>query len=178
MGTAVSTRAGFTKSFVEHGIIIGLVSARADLTYQQGLERMFSRRTRYDFYWPAFSHLGEQSVLNKEIYAQGNDVTNVNGIIDNQVFAYQERFAEYRYKPSQITGKFRTSDAGTLDFWHLSQSFSSLPVLNSTFIQENPPMARVIAVNTEPHFLFDAYYKIKSARPMPVYSVPGLIDHF
>lgn len=162
---------GFTKSFTEHCVIIGLVSVRADLTYQQGLNRMFSRQTRYDFYWPALSHIGEQTVLNKEIYAQGTSA-------DDDVFGYQERYAEYRYKPSIITGAMRSSAATPLDAWHLSQEFSSLPTLNDTFIQENPPVDRVIAVQTEPHFIFDSYIRMKCARPMPVYGVPGLIDHF
>jgi hypothetical protein len=152
-------------------VIIGLVSVRADLTYQQGLPRMFSRSTRYDFYWPALSHIGEQAVLNKEIYAQGTAA-------DDNVFGYQERYAEYRYKPSQISGTFRSSAATPLDAWHLSQDFSSLPVLDDTFIQETPPVSRVVAVTTEPEFLFDSYTTMRCARPMPVYGVPGLIDHF
>jgi len=171
MATASITNHGFTKSFTEHCVILGLVSVRADLTYQQGLNRCFSRQTRYDFYWPALSHIGEQAVLNKEIYAQGTSA-------DDDVFGYQERYAEYRYKPSMITGKFRSNDAQTLDSWHLSQEFSSLPGLNSTFIEENPPLDRVIAVPSEPHFIFDSYISMKCARPMPVYSVPGKIDHF
>jgi len=171
MATASLTNHGFTKSFTEHCVILGLVSVRADLTYQQGLNRMFSRQTRYDFYWPALSHIGEQAVLNKEIYADGSAA-------DENVFGYQERYAEYRYKPSMITGKFRSNDAQSLDAWHLSQEFSSLPGLNSTFIEENPPLDRVIAVPSEPHFIFDSYISMKCARPMPVYSVPGKIDHF
>lgn len=170
-GTVSAQGHGFVKSFTEHTLLIGLVNVRADLTYQQGLNRMFSRRTRFDFYWPALSHLGEQSVLNKEIYLDGS-------ANDALVFGYQERFAEYRYKPSQITGKFRSTYTTPLDMWHLSQKFTSLPTLGTTFIQENPPVDRVIAVNTEPHFLLDAYFQYKCARPMPVYSVPGLIDHF
>ena len=170
-GTAISNGIGFTKSFVEHSIIIGLASVRADLNYQQGLNRMFSRRTRWDFFWPALAHLGEQSVLNKEIYAQAD-------ANDDLVFGYQERFAEYRYKPSMITGQFRSTFAQTLDTWHLAQEFSSLPELNNVFIEENPPVNRIIAVTSEPEFLFDAYFDYKCARPMPVYSVPGLIDHF
>jgi len=155
-----------------------MVAVRADLNYQQGLNRMFSRRTRWDFYWPALSHIGEQAVLNREIYAQGDSVTNANGIIDEQVFGYQERFAEYRYKPSVITGQFRSSASTPLDVWHLAQDFATLPVLDDTFIQDNPTVDRVIAVSSEPHFLFDAYFALKCARPMPTYSVPGLIDHF
>lgn len=170
-GLASDNRGGFTKSFVEHCVILGLVNVRADLTYQQGIPRMFSRSTRWDFYWPALAHLGEQAVLNKEIYAQGTDV-------DDEVFGYQERWAEYRYFPSQITGKFRSTDSQSLDVWHLAQKFENLPALNSDFIQDNPPVDRVIAVPSEPQFLFDSYIRLKCARPMPVYSVPGLVDHF
>lgn len=169
--TASFTGHGFTKSFTEHCLLIGLVSARADLNYQQGLNRMFSRRTRYDFYWPSLSHLGEQAVLNKEIMMQ-------NTSADEEVFGYQERYAEYRYKPSQITGKFRSNAAGTLDIWHLAQDFSALPELNADFIVDDPPIDRVVATPTEPHFLFDAYMSLRCTRPMPTYSVPGLIDHF
>jgi len=171
-GTSTLINHGFVKSFVEHCLIIGLVSVRADLNYQQGLNRMFSRSTRFDFYWPALSHIGEQAVLNKEIYAQGTAA-------DNNVFGYQERFAEYRYKPSQISGQFRSNFAQTLDPWHLAQNFSSLPLLNSTFIQENPPVDRIKALDASyPDFLFDSHFNLKCARPMPMYSVPGLIDHF
>lgn len=171
VGTFSHSGIGFNKSFSEHCVLIGLISVRADLNYQQGLNRMFSRRTRYDFYWPALSHIGEQAVLNKEIYAQGTSV-------DDQVFGYQERYAEYRYKPNQITGKLRSNASGTLNLWHLAQNFSSVPVLGDTFVQENPPMSRVIAVNTEPHFIYDSAISLKCARPMPVYSVPGMMDHF
>lgn len=170
-GTASLRNHGFTKSFTEHTIIIGLVSVRADLTYQQGLNRMWSRQTRYDFYWPALAHIGEQAVLNKEIFFQGTTP-------DSNVFGYQERYAEYRYKPSQVTGLFRSDAVASLDSWHLAQDFASLPVLDSTFIQETPPFDRVVAVPTEPDFLFDAYFNLRCARPMPLYGVPGLIDHF
>lgn len=162
---------GFSKSFVEHGYVFGFVNVRADLTYQQGLNRMWSRQGRFDFYWPVLAHLGEQAVLNKEIYAQGNDK-------DDAVFGYQERYAEYRYFPAQITGKFRSTDPHPLDSWHLAQKFESLPTLSSQFIQDSPPVDRVIAVTDEPQFLFDSYIRLKCARPMPVYSVPGLVDHF
>ena len=161
----------FTKSFTEHCCVIGLVAVFADLTYQQGINRFFSKRTRYDYYWPALAHLGEQSILNKEIYAQGNAT-------DDLTFGYQERYAEYRYKPSQITGKFRSNATGTLDSWHLAQNFGSLPALNSSFIEENPPVDRITAVNTEPDLLLDMYFKFKTARPMPTYSVPALLSHF
>ncbi len=162
---------GFMKSFTEHNVIIGLASIRADINYQQGLPRMFSRSTRWDFYWPALSHLGEQAVLNKEIFADGSAE-------DENVFGYQERFAEYRYKPSTVTGKMRSNDPVSLDTWHLAQDFETLPLLNETFIEENPPIDRVIAVTSEPEWLFDAWFQYKCVRPMPTYSVPGMIDHF
>lgn len=170
-GTCSVVNHGFTKSFTEHGIIIGLCCVRADITYQQGLSRMFSRSTRFDFYWPALSHIGEQSVLNKEIYCDGSGN-------DSNVFGYQERSAEYRYKPSMVTGEFRSSYSTPLDAWHLAQNFGSLPTLNSTFIVENAPMSRILASGAVTHFLLDAFFSVKSARPMPVYAVPGLIDHF
>jgi len=173
-GTLHMNNHGFSKSFTEHCIVIGLVCVRADLNYQQGLLRMYSRQTRFDFYWPALSHLGEQAILNKEIYAQGS----VAPTVDAAVFGYQERYAEYRYKPSMITGKFRSNDPQSLDTWHLAQDFGSLPVLGPTFIVENPPVDRVLAVEDEPDILFDAFFKYTCARPMPTYSVPGLIDHF
>lgn len=169
-GTVSFNGHSFTKSFTEHCVLIGLASVRADLTYQQGLNRMWSRQTRFDYYYPALAHLGEQAVLSKEIYVDGTGA-------DNDVFGYQERFAEYRYKPSLITGQFRSNFAQTLDSWHLSQNFSTRPVLSQTFIEENPPIDRVIAVPSEPHFIFDSYFQLKTARPMPTYGVPGLIDH-
>ncbi|NTU74444.1 phage capsid protein, partial [Candidatus Roizmanbacteria bacterium] len=172
IGTVHLNNHGFTSSFTEHCIIIGLVSVRADLTYQQGLNRMWSRRTRFDYYWPALSQIGEQTVLQKEIFADGNPAN------DDKVFGYQERYAEYRYKPSQITGLLRSSAATPLDSWHLSQNFATAPVLDTTFIIENPPLDRCIAVPSEPHFIFDSYINMKCARPMPTYGVPGLIDHF
>ncbi|WNK14710.1 MAG: major capsid protein [Microvirus sp.] len=172
-GTAMVSGHGFTKSFTEHTIIIGLCSVRADLNYQQGLNKMWMRRTKYDFYWPALSHIGEQVVQNKEIYAQGYLEPT-----DDQPFGYQERFAEYRYKPSIITGEMRSNAAQPLDTWHLAQHFTALPALNQAFIEDNPPIARVIAVPVERHFIMDVYFKLRCARPMPTYGVPGLIDHF
>lgn len=160
-----------SKSFTEHGYIIGLVCVRAALTYQQGLDRMWSRKTRYDFYWPSLAHLGEQAVLNKEIYAQGTSE-------DDDVFGYQERYAEYRYGKNEITGRFRSSYPQSLDVWHLAQKFTSLPTLSKSFIEENVPMDRVVAVPSEPDILFDSLINVKAARPMPLYGVPGLIDHF
>ena len=172
IGTLLS-KSGFTQSFTEHGIIIGLANIRADLNYQQGMRRMWSRRTRYDFYFPAFANLGEQAVLSKEIYCTGDAA-------DDDVFGYQERWAEYRYHPALITGRFRSTAASTLDSWHLAQKFSYRPLLNDTFIAENPPISRVSAVNTSltNQFIFDSFFNIKMARPMPMYSVPGSIDHF
>jgi len=171
-GTALLGNHGFTASFTEHVIIIGLVSVRADLTYQQGINRMWSRSTRYDFYWPALSHIGEQAVLQKEIFASGTPAE------DDVVFGYQERYAEYRYKPSQITGLLRSDAAGTLDSWHLAQDFAVAPTLDNDFIVEDPPVDRCIAVPSQPHFIFDSYFKMHCARPMPVYGVPGMMDHF
>lgn len=170
-GTASGSNHGFTHSFTEHGIILGLVSVQADLNYQQGLERFWSRRTKFDFYWPALSHIGEQAVLNKEIFCDGSPA-------DDQVFGYQERYAEYRYKPSTITGEFRSNFAQSLDTWHLAQDFATLPALNANFIMDHPPIDRTIAVVDEPEFIMDTYVRLRCARPMPVYGVPGMIDHF
>ena len=179
IGVAGANKVGFSKSFVEHGYIIGLVCARADLTYQQGIDRHWSRLTRFDFYWPALAHLGEQAVLNKEIYAQGDEVVDDNGdVVDDNVFGYQERWAEYRYGISKITGKLRSTVSGSLDVWHLSQKFDSLPKLNYQFISENPPVSRVLAVQDEPQFIYDSLVSVNCVRPMPLYSLPGLIDHF
>lgn len=171
---AISRNNGFSASFTEHGYIIGLASVRADLTYQQGLHKMWSRSTRYDFYFPAFAMLGEQAVLNKEIYCDGS-------ANDDNVFGYQERWAEYRHFPSRVSGLMRSTASGTLDGWHLAQRFNTLPTLNSTFITEAPPMDRVLAVGAGAngqHFIMDAFFDNTVARLMPMYSVPGLIDHF
>jgi len=173
-GTVASHGQGFTKSFSEHCLLIGLVCVYADLNYQTGLNRMFSRSTRLDMYWPALANIGEQAVLNKEIYCQGS----ANAAQDAAAFGYQERYAEYRYKPSSITGKMRSHYATPLDYWHLSQKFTGLPTLGATFIAEAPPIDRVVAVNTEPQLFGDFFFDLKCARPMPTYSVPGLIDHF
>jgi hypothetical protein len=170
-GTTGFTGHRFSKSFTEHSVVIGLACVFADLTYQQGLARHFSRQTRWDYYWPSLAHIGEQAVLNKEIYAQGTTA-------DDDVFGYQERYAEYRYKPSQITGQMRSNFAQSLDTWHLAQDFGSLPALNASFIEENPPVDRVTAVADYPNLILDMYFKLKCARPMPTYGVPGLIDHF
>jgi len=172
-GTALAHSHGFSQSFTEHGHVIGLLSVRADLTYQQGVHRMWFRKTRYDYYWPVFSQLGEQAVLNQEIYATGT-------ANDELVFGYQERWAEYRYKPSMITGLLRSTVPQPLDVWHLAQRFTTLPTLNSTFIEENPPIDRIIATTdqTGQQFVCDMLFVNKAARPLPMYSVPGLVDHF
>ena len=161
----------FTKSFTEFGYVIGLINVRADLTYQQGIHRMWTRSDMFDFYWPSFAHLGEQAVLNKEIYAQGT-------ADDDKVFGYQERYAEYRYKPSLITGQFRSTYKETLDVWHLSQKFASLPTLSDQFIQDHPPISRVVAVPSYPHFLLDVKFNLKCIRPMPMFGTPGMMGHF
>lgn len=170
-GISGATRHGFTHSFVEHGYVVGIICARADITYQQGISRMWSRRGIFDFYWPTLAHLGEQTILNQEIYAQGTSA-------DNDVFGYQERYAEYRYHPSQITGKLRSTDSTSLDVWHLAQKFDTLPTLSQDFIEENPPFERVAAIQNEPIFFGDFWFDFKCLRPMPVFGVPGLVDHF
>lgn len=161
----------FTKSFSEFGYVIGLINVRADLTYQQGINRMWLRSDVLDFYWPSFAHLGEQAIENIEIYCQGNDD-------DKKVFGYQERYAEYRYKPSLITGQFRSTYKEPLDIWHLSQKFATLPTLSDEFIQDHPPISRVVAVPSYPHFLLDVKFNLKCIRPMPMYGIPGMMGHF
>lgn len=161
----------FTKSFSEFGYIIGLINVRADLTYQQGVNKMWLRSDVLDFYWPSFAHLGEQAIQNIEIYCQGNDE-------DKKVFGYQERYAEYRYKPSLITGQFRSTYKEPLDIWHLSQKFATLPMLSDEFIQDHPPISRVVAVPSYPHFLLDVKFNLKCIRPMPMYGIPGMMGHF
>lgn len=172
-GTVASRGTGFVKSFTEHCYVLGILNVRADITYQQGLDRLWSRSTRYDFYWPSLAHLGEQSVLSQELYCDGSAT-------DDDVFGYQERWAEYRYKPSKITGQLRSTAASSLDIWHLAEEFGSVPTLNSTFIQsvDGTTIDRVVATPAEPHFTLDSYIKCHCARPMPLYSVPGYIDHF
>ena len=161
----------FTKSFSEFGYVIGLINVRADLTYQQGVNKMWLRSDVLDFYWPSFAHLGEQAIENIEIYCQGNDD-------DKKVFGYQERYAEYRYKPSLITGQVRSTYKESLDIWHLSQMFSSPPTLSDEFIQDHPPISRVVAVPSYPHFLLDVKFNLKCIRPMPMYGIPGMMGHF
>lgn len=161
----------FTKSFSEFGYVIGLINVRADLTYQQGVNKMWLRSDVLDFYWPSFAHLGEQTIQNIEIYCQGNDE-------DKKVFGYQERYAEYRYKPSLVTGQFRSTYKEPLDIWHLSQKFATLPMLSDEFIQDHPPISRVVAVPSYPHFLLDVKFNLKCIRPMPMYGIPGMMGHF
>lgn len=172
VGTGVASGHGFGQSFTEHGVLIGLASVRADLNYQQGLHRMWTRRTRFDFYWPALANLGEQAVLRQEIYCTGVDADDV------VVFGYQERWAEYRHKPNRITGLFRSTTASNIDEWHLAQEFTAAPTLSNTFIQDDPPIDRVIAVASEPHLLFDGLFSVDHARVMPTFSVPGLGGRF
>lgn len=163
----------FTKSFVEHGFIIGLMVARYDHTYQQGLERFWSRKDRFDYYWPVFANLGEQAVLNKEIYAQGNEK-------DDEVFGYQEAWADYRYRPSRVTGEMRSSYAQSLDVWHLADDYAQLPSLSDSWIREDAStINRVLAIsdNVSAQLFCDIYIRCLATRPMPLYSIPGLIDH-
>lgn len=173
MAVSSASGAGFSKSFTEHGFILGIARVRAELSYQQGLARMFSYQTKYDLFWPTFAHLGEQTILNKEIYA-----TDDTAAADTNTFGYQERYAEYRYMPSRVSSKYRSTASGTLDVWHLAQKFTSLPTLGDTFIKEAPPVDRIVAVNTEPQFYADFHFQYRSARPMPVNGVPGYIDRF
>lgn len=175
----------FSKSFVEHGYILGIASVRSDLMYQQGLDRMWSRKTRFDYYWPTLAHLGEQAVLNQEIYFdssyQSQDVDSWRKTANEGVFGYQERYAEYRYKNSLVTGGMRSGVDNSYSAWHLAQQFTQLPALNQSFIEENPPMDRILALGSATkgrQFIFDGFFKLKCVRPMPVYSVPGLVDHF
>lgn len=177
MGTILKQADGFNQAFTEHGHIIGLGMVRADISYQQGLRRMWSRSTRYDFYMPVFAMLGEQAVLNKEIYVTGTAAQ------DNAVFGYQERWAEYRYRPSLITGYFRSTTTPTIDYWHYAQKFTALPVLDNTFITDGSQavVSRSTAVGAAAdgqQFIMDAFFDLKAARLLPMYSVPGLIDHF
>ena len=171
-GTVSGTH-GFTKSFVEHGYVMGLVNVRSDITYSQGIHKKWTRDTRFDFYWPVFSQLSEQAVLNQEIYSQGTSA-------DDDVFGYQERYGEMRYGFSQLTGAMRPTYPSSLESWHLSEEFTSLPTLGETFIASNTggPLDRAIAVPSEPHFIADFHFSLKHARPMPLFGIPGNMDHF
>ncbi|AXL14560.1 major capsid protein [Microviridae sp.] len=171
MGTLSFTGHGFEKSFTEHCVILGFISARADMTYQNGINKMWSRQIRYDYYFPTLAHIGEQAVLSQEIFTDGTSD-------DELVFGYQERYAEYRYKPSIVTSLMRSQSIQSLDAWHLAQDFLTRPFLSSSFIEENPPIDRVIAVPGQPHFILDTFFELTCARPMPVHSIPGMIDHF
>lgn len=167
------THHDFRKSFVEHGFVIGLMVARYDHTYQQGLERFWSRKDRFDYYWPVFANIGEQAVKNKELYAQGTAE-------DDEVFGYQEAWADYRYKPNHVTGEMRSQSTQSLDIWHLGDDYDSLPALSDAWIREDKSnIDRVIAVTSAitHQFFADIYVHCRSVRPMPMYSVPGLIDH-
>ena len=172
MATVSGRKRAFNKSFTEHGFIIGIASVYADLTYQQGLNRFWQRETRVDHYWPVFAHLGEQEIFNSEIYAQGDDA------VDKQVFGYQERYAEYRYHPNRISGEFRSDATASLDVWHYAEDFSALPVLNGAFIENNAPVKRNSAVQSEPDIIADFYFGLECVRPMPLYGTPGFVDHF
>lgn len=166
----------FKYAATEHGYIIGLANVRTQLTYQQGLRRHWSRRTRYDYYFPAFAHLGEQAVLNKEIFATG-------ATPDNDVFGYQERWAEYRYTPNEVCGLFRSKVTGSIDIWHYAEEFATLPALNNTFIADPSAavLERSMAVGEAAggqQILMDMLYRVHATRPMPTYSDPGYIDRF
>lgn len=172
----------FTRSFTEHGFIIGVCVARYEHTYQQGIERMWSRKNRFDYFFPIFSNLGEQQIKNKEIYAQGSDIINsdTNVAYDEEVFGYQEAWAEYRYKPNRVSGEMRSNYAQSLDSWHLADDYSTLPSLSADWIKEDPTnVDRIIAVSEQlaDQIFGDFYINDIATRPMPVYSIPGLIDH-
>lgn len=161
----------FTKSFTEHEIIIGLACVRTENTYQQGIERMWSRKHRFDFYFPSFANLGEQAILNKEIYAQGTSE-------DEEAFGYQEAWAEMRYKPSRVSGAMRSNYEQPLDAFHYADFYTEPPRLSSAWIDESANnVKRTLAVQNEDQFIADFYFKLQMARPMPIYSIPGLIDH-
>ena len=173
MSQTTDSNHDFMKSFTEHGYIIGVMVARYDHTYQQGIERHWSRKTRFDYYWPVFANIGEQAVLNKEIFAQGTAK-------DNEVFGYQEAWSDYRYKPNRVTGEMRSAYEQSLDVWHLADDYASLPSLSDSWIREDKnTVDRVLAVkSTVSDQLFaDIYVSNRATRPMPMYSVPGLIDH-
>lgn len=167
-------KSAFTKSFEEHGFVIGVCCVRHDHTYQQGLERMFSRKNKLDYYFPVFANLGEQAVLKKELYAQGTKT-------DNEAFGYQECWADYRMKPNRICGAFRSNATGTLDSWHYGDNYKDIPALSQEWMKEgSAEIARTLATENkvnEPQFIADFLVKNTTVRPMPMYSVPGLIDH-
>jgi len=172
VGTGVVRGHGWAKSFTEHGYILGLIRTRGDLSYFQGLDRLWTRSTRYDFYIPALAMLGEQSVLNQEIWVSNSSATDI------AVLGYQERWAEYRMKASKIIGVFNPDVSGSLSHWHLAEDFSALPTLNAAFLRDNTPMSRVTTITTEPDFLLDVWFDYKCARPIPVRSIPSLTNRF
>lgn len=170
-GISATGNVGFVKSFVEHGYVIALASVRCDNTYQQGIPKMFDRWARFDYYWPVFSHLGEEVIKNRTIFAQGTEE-------DDQPFGYQERYWDYRYGVSKITGQLRSTYDMPLDSWHLAQKFNNLPKLNQEFLEVDVPMSRVKAVVDGPDFLYDSLINLNCVRPMPLFGIPGLVDHF
>lgn len=170
-GTSQGSNHSFVKSFKEHCIVMGIVCVRADQTYQTGLQKKFRRSTKWDFFWPTLAHLGEQAVLSGELWADAS-------ANDDLVFGYQERWAEYRFRQSELSGKMRSYVASPLDVWHLAQEYAARPTLNQAFIEETPPIDRVIAVPAEPHFMGDFFFELRHARPIPTHSTPGLVDHF
>lgn len=182
MSLTTDSHSDFTHSFTEHGTILGLMVARYDHTYQQGLNRMWSRKTRFDYYFPVFAHLGEQAIRNKEIYLQSDEVIGDTGEPENdEVFGYQEAWADYRYRPSMVTGEMRSAASASLDIWHLADDYSVLPALSDAWIREDPDTVdRVLAVTSSvSNQLFcDIFINEKVTRPMPLYSIPGLIDHY
>lgn len=169
--TAANSHIGFTHSFVEHGYVIGLVVATADITYQQGINKLWSRKTRYDYFWPELQQLGEQAILNQEIYYDGSSN-------DTQVWGYAERYAEYKFKPSEIHGEFRSQYATPLDMWHLAEEFSALPNLNSDFLESNTPIDRVVTVTTQDVLKADYYFQYRHTRPMMAHPIPASLGRF
>lgn len=162
----VGLNCAWSNSFTEHGMLIGLLSITGDVRYQQGLHKMWSRRSRTDIYHPVFSGIGEQPVYSKEIYYDGTSG-------DDDVFGYLPYGSEYRYKASMITGKLRSQATNSLDVWHCAEEFGSRPVLGDTFIQYNTPTDRIINVTNEPHFIVDTYFQWKHTRVMPIHEVPA-----
>ena len=179
MAVVAGQKRAFTKSFTEHGIVLGLASIYGQQVYQRGINKMWKRQTRVDFFWPEFAHLGEQAIHNYEIYAQGSNVKDADGnVLDTQVFGYQERYAEYRYAPNRISGKFRSTSPTSLDVWHYAQDFENMPTLSSEFIECGTPVKRNLAAQEEPAFFCDFYFGLTCSRPMPMFGTPGYIDHF
>lgn len=172
-GTFSAYGHGFSSSFTEHGIVLGLLNIRSDMTYQQGIRRMFFRKSKFDYYWPQFNGLGEQAIFSKEIFSDGTAG-------DDTIFGYQERFSEYKYHPNRTSSVMRSSHPTPLDMWHFGQEFSSRPVLNPAFIEENPPVDRalIVASFAEQQFLIDMLFSQRMVRAMPIYSIPGMGGRF